>query len=87
MRTEEGKNKGVRKVNWSEYLIWKVNGKDIVYQERIVGIDLHPAIPLTLQLVPHFTGEETEAQGSPSRPWVITRGTTEAISLVMTLVP
>lgn len=49
--------------------------------------DLHPAIPLTLQLVPHFTGEETEAQGSPSRPWVITRGTTEAISLVMTLVP
>lgn len=35
---EEGKNKGVQKVNWPEYLIWKVNGKDRVYQERTVGL-------------------------------------------------
>lgn len=30
--------KSVRKVNWSEYLIWKVNGKDVVYQENVMGI-------------------------------------------------
>lgn len=32
------KKKSVRKVNWSEYLIWKVNGKDVVYQENVMGI-------------------------------------------------
>ena len=32
------KQNSVRKVNWSEYLIWKVNGKDVVYQENVMGI-------------------------------------------------
>ena len=33
MGLEEGQNKGVLKVNWSEYLIWKVNGKDNLSKE------------------------------------------------------
>jgi len=34
---EEGKSKDVRKVNWPEYLVWKVNRKERVNKRRLLG--------------------------------------------------